>query len=231
MRTALFLALFLALATAAGGPVRRLGRRQGQFWRRRVRRVGVVVIGTSGPEQQTRTGPDGRFAFDGAGRRPDAGRTCGRLCGVVAVGAGDAATSRSCSRWPRLFETVTVTPTRTRAAAGRRASQRRTSSRRKRSGSLRLSSPTTCCGWCRPSACSGGRSSLSSHPTAQGVSLRGIGPSGVSRTLVLVDGMPFNDPFGGWVYWTRVPMESVEPHRGDRRIELEPLRQLRAWAA
>ena len=53
-------------------------------------------------------------------------------------------------------------------------------------------------------------SSLSSHPTAQGVSLRGVGPSGVSRTLVLVDGMPFNDPFGGWVYWTRVPMESVD---------------------
>jgi hypothetical protein len=48
-------------------------------------------------------------------------------------------------------------------------------------------------------------SSLASHPTAQGVSLRGIGPSGVSRTLVLLDGVPFNDPFGGWVYWTRVP--------------------------
>ena len=37
-------------------------------------------------------------------------------------------------------------------------------------------------------------SSLASHPTAQGVSLRGIGPSGVSRTLVLVDGVPNNDP-------------------------------------
>ena len=45
-------------------------------------------------------------------------------------------------------------------------------------------------------------SSLSAHPTTQGVSLRGIGPSGVSRTLVLLDGVPFNDPFGGWVYWT-----------------------------
>ncbi len=53
-------------------------------------------------------------------------------------------------------------------------------------------------------------SSLSSHPTAQGVSLRGIGPSGVSRTLVLLDGVPFNDPFGGWVYWTRVPIESTD---------------------
>src|SRR6185437_6520886 len=52
--------------------------------------------------------------------------------------------------------------------------------------------------------------SLSTHPTSQGVSLRGIGPSGVSRTLVLLDGVPFNDPFGGWVYWTRVPIESAD---------------------
>ncbi len=53
-------------------------------------------------------------------------------------------------------------------------------------------------------------SSLASHPTSQGVSLRGIGPSGVSRTLVLLDGVPFNDPFGGWVYWSRLPLESAE---------------------
>ncbi|HTM04664.1 MAG TPA: TonB-dependent receptor [Vicinamibacterales bacterium] len=53
-------------------------------------------------------------------------------------------------------------------------------------------------------------SSLSSHPTSQGVSLRGIGPSGVSRTLVMYDGVPVNDPFGGWVYWTRMPLEAVD---------------------
>ena len=53
-------------------------------------------------------------------------------------------------------------------------------------------------------------SSLAAHPTAQGVSLRGIGPSGVSRTLVLLDGVPFNDPFGGWVYWTRVPLDATD---------------------
>jgi outer membrane cobalamin receptor len=53
-------------------------------------------------------------------------------------------------------------------------------------------------------------SSLVTHPTTQGVSLRGIGPSGVSRTLVLLDGVPLNDPFGGWVYWSKVPLESVE---------------------
>ena len=53
-------------------------------------------------------------------------------------------------------------------------------------------------------------SSLVAQPTTQGVSLRGIGPSGQSRTLVLLDGIPFNDPFGGWVYWTRVPLASVD---------------------
>src|SRR5581483_3990667 len=37
-------------------------------------------------------------------------------------------------------------------------------------------------------------SSIALHPTSQGVSLRGIGPSGVSRTLVLLDGVPVNDP-------------------------------------
>ncbi|WP_415663354.1 TonB-dependent receptor plug domain-containing protein, partial [Rariglobus hedericola] len=47
--------------------------------------------------------------------------------------------------------------------------------------------------------------SLTANPTAQGVSLRGLGPSGASRSLVLLDGVPLNDPFGGWVAWTKVP--------------------------
>jgi len=50
-------------------------------------------------------------------------------------------------------------------------------------------------------------SSLVAQPTTQGVSLRGVGPSGVSRTLVLLDGIPLNDPFGGWIYWSRVPKD------------------------
>lgn len=60
-------------------------------------------------------------------------------------------------------------------------------------------------------------SSVVAHPTTQGVSLRGIGSSGASRTLVLWDGIPANDPFGGWVYWTRFPpteLERVEISRG-----------------
>ncbi len=60
-------------------------------------------------------------------------------------------------------------------------------------------------------------SSLATHPTAQGVSLRGIGPSGASRALVLQDGVPINDPFGGWVQWSRLPLlgiEQIEVMRG-----------------
>jgi outer membrane receptor protein involved in Fe transport len=60
-------------------------------------------------------------------------------------------------------------------------------------------------------------SSLTAHPTSQGVSLRGLGPSGASRTLVLFDGVPLNDPFGGGVYWNRLPLSglaAVEVARG-----------------
>jgi outer membrane cobalamin receptor len=51
--------------------------------------------------------------------------------------------------------------------------------------------------------------SFSANPTAQGVSLRGLGPSGASRSLVLLDGVPLNDPFGGWVLWSQLPRESI----------------------
>ena len=60
-------------------------------------------------------------------------------------------------------------------------------------------------------------SSIMAHPTTQGVSLRGIGPSGTSRSLVLWDGIPVNDPFGNWVYWNRFPtlsLEGMEVSRG-----------------
>jgi len=60
-------------------------------------------------------------------------------------------------------------------------------------------------------------SSLVANPGTQGVSLRGLGSTGASRTLVLWDGIPLNDPFGGWVYWTRIAPEDltvVEVSRG-----------------
>jgi outer membrane receptor protein involved in Fe transport len=39
--------------------------------------------------------------------------------------------------------------------------------------------------------------------------MRGVGASGASRALVLVDDVPLNDPFGGWVYWDRTVRESI----------------------
>jgi len=51
--------------------------------------------------------------------------------------------------------------------------------------------------------------SQTANPTSQGVSLRGLGASGASRALVLADGIPLNDPFGGWIYWARIPQASL----------------------
>jgi outer membrane receptor protein involved in Fe transport len=59
--------------------------------------------------------------------------------------------------------------------------------------------------------------SRTANPTSQGDSLRGIGGNGASRALVLYDGVPLNDPFGGWVYWgriTRQELSAVEVLRG-----------------
>lgn len=41
--------------------------------------------------------------------------------------------------------------------------------------------------------------SRSAHPTSQGVTLRGLGGNASSRALVVLDGVPQTDPFGGWV--------------------------------
>ncbi|MFI4974653.1 MAG: TonB-dependent receptor [Caulobacterales bacterium] len=53
-------------------------------------------------------------------------------------------------------------------------------------------------------------SSLGANPTTQGVSLRSFAPSAASRALVTLDGVPLNDPFGGWVIWTAVPAQSLD---------------------
>lgn len=55
------------------------------------------------------------------------------------------------------------------------------------------------------------------NPTTQGTSLRGLGSTAASRTLVLSDQVPLNDPFGGWIHWNEIPqlaMRSVELMRG-----------------
>jgi len=48
------------------------------------------------------------------------------------------------------------------------------------------------------------------NPTTEGVSLRAIAPSGAGRALVTLDGVPQNDPFGGWVIWSALPGEGLD---------------------
>ena len=43
--------------------------------------------------------------------------------------------------------------------------------------------------------------SRSGHPTSQGVTLRALGGNASSRALLVLDGVPQSDPFGGWVNW------------------------------
>jgi len=173
----------------------------------------VVVRQPPAPEQRVVTGPDGRFTFFFVGgavpvdvvvRAPGFGEV--RRAVMPAEVAGPV---RIVVEPSGIEETVTVTPGRAELRLGsvpasvnvlageeiRRSAAPLADDVLRQLPSFSLFRRT---------------SSLSSHPTAQGVSLRGIGPSGVSRTLVLLDGVPFNDPFGGWVHWTRVPLEAAD---------------------
>ncbi|MCI1143036.1 Plug domain-containing protein [Sphingomonas sp. WKB10] len=47
--------------------------------------------------------------------------------------------------------------------------------------------------------------SRSANPTSQGLSLRGIGGNASSRALLVLDGVPQADPFGGWVPFPLMP--------------------------
>lgn len=60
-------------------------------------------------------------------------------------------------------------------------------------------------------------SSLVANPTTEGVSLRGLGSTAASRSLVVLDDIPLNDPYGGWIHWEELPelsLHSVEVVRG-----------------
>ncbi len=50
-------------------------------------------------------------------------------------------------------------------------------------------------------------SSYQVHPTALNISMRGLG--GI-RALVLLDGVPLNDPFFGYIQWSQVPLETID---------------------
>lgn len=51
--------------------------------------------------------------------------------------------------------------------------------------------------------------SRSANPTAQGVTLRGLGGNASSRTLVVLDGVPVTDPFFGHVPFSALPWERL----------------------
>lgn len=53
-------------------------------------------------------------------------------------------------------------------------------------------------------------SSWTANPTTEGVSLRGLGSTAASRSLVVSDEVPLNDPFGGWVHWNEIPTLAID---------------------
>ena len=57
-------------------------------------------------------------------------------------------------------------------------------------------------------------SSLVANPSSQGISLRGLGSTSASRTLLVMDDVPLNDPIGGWIHWLEQPALSID------RVEL-----------
>lgn len=66
-------------------------------------------------------------------------------------------------------------------------------------------------------------SSVSADATVQAVHLRGTGQGTSSHTLVLLDGVPLVDAFGGWISWGRVPTEAVD------RVEVVRTGNATAW--
>ncbi|MGE3955606.1 MAG: TonB-dependent receptor [Vicinamibacterales bacterium] len=169
----------------------------------------VTIQTSTGTEQQTViAGADGRFSFDSI--PADA---------VLIIRAGGFAEQRQTVgsqaevevtlQPPSILETVVVTPGRTEQRLGDTPASVSvvTAEQIESSPAIAVDDVLRSV----PSFSLFRRAnSVVAQPTTQGVSLRGIGPSGQSRTLVLLDGVPFNDPFGGWVYWTRVPMVSVD---------------------
>ena len=60
-------------------------------------------------------------------------------------------------------------------------------------------------------------SSLVANPSSQGISLRGLGSTSASRTLVTEDDVPLNDPLGSWIHWQEQPelaIQSIQLVRG-----------------
>lgn len=59
-------------------------------------------------------------------------------------------------------------------------------------------------------------SSRASNPTTHGVTMRGLSASGASRALIVVDGVPLIEGFGGWTTWERLPAAAIDQVRVQR---------------
>src|SRR5262249_30341319 len=186
MVLALLLSLSLAAAPAVTGVVRDSSGGA-------VSGAAVLLQTSSGVQQQTATGPDGRLSFDNP---PADSATLGVRAGGLRAGQKpvDGTARLEITLSPaNLLETVIVTPSKTEQRLGDTpasvslltSSQIETSPAVMADDVLRQV----------PSFSLFRRAnSISAQPTTQGVSLRGIGPSGESRTLVLPERLPVEQP-------------------------------------
>ena len=148
----------------------------------------VIIQAATGATMQTLTGPDGRFtlapaSLDGTVLKV---RASGFAEWRRELGAGATQSVDVVLEPAGLLETVTVTPARSEVRLGDVPASMSVLTRE----DVRQSPAVLADDVLRrlPSFSLFRRtSSMAAHPTTQGVSLRGIGPSGVSRTLVLLD--------------------------------------------
>ncbi|HEV2706706.1 MAG TPA: TonB-dependent receptor [Pyrinomonadaceae bacterium] len=179
-----------------------------------VRRAEVALSVGAEVVRRATTGDDGRFAFEDV--QATRGSVAAHAAGfarreerwTLSDADGQVAEIRLVLAPEGLAEQVTVTATRTDTKLGETAASLRVISREtlETTASQTLDDALRQVPGFQLFRRTGSRAA---NPTAQGVSLRGVGASGASRALVLADGVPLNDPFGGWVSWGRVPRESV----------------------
>ena len=170
----------------------------------------ITVSGQAATITRT-TDAEGRFAFDATGDAAMltiSARGFETASRVWSAGDRDAARVKITLSAERLSEQITVTASRTETRVSDTAASIAVLS----AEDLSATSALTLDDALRqvPGFSLLRRSgSRTANPTSQGVSFRGVGPSGASRAVVLADGIPINDPFGGWVFWGRVPREAL----------------------
>lgn len=159
---------------------------------------------------QSRTGTDGRFAFNASDPGPlTIFVTASGFVEVVMPVPADGSGLRVVLQPAPFFEAVNVTSSRTEVAKSNPAATITVvpASELLTNAALTLDDALkTVPGFTLFRR----TSSRVSNPTAQGVTLRGLGGTGASRSLVLADGVTLNDAFGGWVYWDKLPQAAID---------------------